>query len=97
MDRSLVLCPDGGRHHADSCASAGGCTALEPASVTCNSCHGEDTADHPKSPMPVDRSPDLCGRCHSDTRFGWQDWQGSTHYQRGKKCTTCHDAERASL
>ena len=40
-------------------------------------------ADHPKSPMPVDTSPDLCGRCHSDTRFGWQDWKVSTHYQRG--------------
>jgi predicted CXXCH cytochrome family protein len=47
--------------------------------------------------MTVDRSPDLCGRCHSDTRFGWQDWQGSTHYQRGMNCTTCHDPHSASL
>jgi predicted CXXCH cytochrome family protein len=45
----------------------------------------------------VDRSPDLCARCHSDTRFGWQDWQGSTHYQRGMNCTTCHDPHSASL
>ncbi|OGO40915.1 MAG: hypothetical protein A2Z03_03145 [Chloroflexi bacterium RBG_16_56_8] len=66
-------------------------------SVTCESCHADAPADHPKSPMPVDRSPDLCGRCHSDTRFGWQDWQGSTHYQRGMNCTTCHDAHSASL
>ncbi len=65
--------------------------------VTCQACHGEAPADHPKSPMPVDRSPDLCGRCHSDTRFGWQDWKVSTHYQRGMNCTTCHDPHSASL
>lgn len=65
--------------------------------VTCEACHGELTADHPKGPMPVNRSPDLCGRCHSDTRFGWQDWQGSTHYQRGMDCAVCHDPHSASL
>ena len=65
--------------------------------VTCQACHGEAPADHPKSPMPVDSSPDLCGRCHSDTRFGWQDWKVSTHYQRGMDCTTCHDPHSASL
>jgi predicted CXXCH cytochrome family protein len=71
--------------------------AWESDSITCEACHGEAPADHPKSPMPVDRSPDLCGRCHSDTRFGWQDWQGSTHYQRGMSCTTCHDPHSAAL
>jgi predicted CXXCH cytochrome family protein len=47
--------------------------------------------------MPVNRSPDLCGRCHSDTRFGWQEWKVSTHYQRGMDCVTCHDPHSASL
>ena len=65
--------------------------------VSCEACHGPMKADHPKSPMPVDASPQLCARCHSDTRFGWQDWQGSTHYQRGMNCTTCHDPHSASL
>jgi predicted CXXCH cytochrome family protein len=65
--------------------------------VTCQACHGESNGDHPKSPMPIDKSPDLCGRCHSDTRFGWQDWKVSTHYQRGMNCTTCHDPHSASL
>ncbi len=65
--------------------------------VTCEACHGPASSDHPKSPMPVDRSPDLCGRCHSDTRFGWQDWKVSTHYQRGMDCATCHDPHSASL
>lgn len=65
--------------------------------VTCEACHGEAPADHPKTPMPVNRSTDLCGQCHSDTRFGWQDWKVSTHYQRGMDCTTCHDPHSASL
>jgi predicted CXXCH cytochrome family protein len=67
------------------------------AGVTCEACHGPASSDHPNSPMPVDRSPDLCGRCHSDTRFGWQDWKVSTHYQRGMDCATCHDPHSASL
>ena len=65
--------------------------------VTCEACHGPAPADHPKTPMPVDRSTDMCGRCHSDTRFGWQDWKVSTHYQRGMDCATCHDPHSASL
>ncbi len=65
--------------------------------VTCEACHNPVPTDHPKSPMPVDRSTDLCGRCHSDTRFGWQDWKVSTHYQRGMDCATCHDPHSASL
>jgi predicted CXXCH cytochrome family protein len=65
--------------------------------VACEACHGPMVAGHPKEPMPVDRSPDLCARCHSDARFGWQEWQGSAHYQRGMNCTTCHDPHSASL
>lgn len=65
--------------------------------VACEACHGPMTAGHPKEPMPVDRSSDLCARCHSDTRFDWQQWQGSTHYQRGMSCITCHDPHSASL
>ena len=65
--------------------------------VSCEACHGPMKADHPKSPMPVDATPQLCARCHSDTCFDWQDWQGSTHYQRGMNCTTCHDPHSASL
>lgn len=65
--------------------------------VACEACHSPAPADHPKSPMPVDRSTDLCGRCHSDTRFGWQAWKVSTHYQRGMDCTVCHDPHGAAL
>jgi predicted CXXCH cytochrome family protein len=69
----------------------------EAAGVTCEACHGPANPDHPKTPMTVDRTTDLCGRCHSDTRFGWQDWTVSTHYQRGMDCATCHDPHSASL
>ncbi len=69
----------------------------ESDSVSCSACHVDEGGDHPKTTISTDTSPDLCGRCHSDTRFGWQDWQGSTHYQRGMECTTCHDPHSASL
>jgi predicted CXXCH cytochrome family protein len=65
--------------------------------VACETCHGALVEDHPKEPMPVYRQSDLCARCHSDVRFGWQDWQGSTHFQRGMSCATCHDPHSASL
>ena len=69
----------------------------ESADISCSACHVDEGGEHPKTTISTDTSPDLCGRCHSDTRFGWQDWQGSTHYQRGMECTTCHDPHSASL
>lgn len=86
---ACLVCHTTGYDPATATYKAGG--------VTCEACHGEAPADHPKSPMPIDRTTDLCGRCHSDTRFGWQDWKVSTHYQRGMDCTTCHDPHSASL
>jgi predicted CXXCH cytochrome family protein len=65
--------------------------------VTCSACHLDESGNHPKTTMSVDDSPNLCGRCHSDTRFGWGEWEGSTHYARGMECTTCHDPHSASL
>lgn len=65
--------------------------------VTCESCHSPVPTDHPKSPMPVEKSTELCGRCHTDTRFAPQDSQASTHYERGLDCATCHDPHSTSL
>jgi len=65
--------------------------------VSCEACHGPAPADHPNQPMPVYRTADLCGRCHSDTRFGWTEWKVSVHYQREMTCTVCHDPHSASL
>jgi predicted CXXCH cytochrome family protein len=65
--------------------------------VTCEACHGSAPADHPTTPMTIDRSPDLCIRCHSDTRFGVDDWKTSKHSQLGMDCATCHDPHSATL
>jgi len=65
--------------------------------VTCEACHGPASSEHPKSPMPVNRSPELCSNCHTDTRFGWNEYQGSTHYQDGIDCATCHDPHSTTL
>jgi hypothetical protein len=65
--------------------------------ISCQSCHGPVLRDHPKSPMPVNRSPDLCVSCHSASSFGLQDWKTSKHSQTGMDCATCHDPHSASL
>ena len=65
--------------------------------VTCEACHGSAPADHPQSPMTIDRSPDLCIRCHSNTNFGVEDWKTSKHSQLGMDCATCHDPHSATL
>jgi predicted CXXCH cytochrome family protein len=65
--------------------------------VTCEACHGSVLPDHPKSPMPIDRSPDLCIRCHSNSSFGVEDWNASKHNQLGMECATCHDPHSATL
>ncbi|MBN2385840.1 MAG: hypothetical protein JXB85_02390 [Anaerolineales bacterium] len=65
--------------------------------VACTACHNPVPTNHPEEPMPVQDTTELCGQCHSDARFGWQEWQTSTHYQRGMDCTVCHDPHSASL
>jgi predicted CXXCH cytochrome family protein len=69
--------------------------------VSCEACHGPVPAGHSSdpiaNPVPVDRTSDLCGRCHSGDRFNVADWQSSTHFQRGMTCTVCHDPHSATL
>lgn len=65
--------------------------------VTCAACHVDDGGEHPKTTMSVDASGGTCGNCHTDARFGLEDWEGSTHYAAGMDCTTCHDPHNASL
>jgi predicted CXXCH cytochrome family protein len=66
-------------------------------SVSCQSCHTPIPANHPTDKMPVDTSPDLCGKCHSDPRFSTENWKLSTHYQRDMTCSVCHDAHTAGM
>jgi predicted CXXCH cytochrome family protein len=69
----------------------------EASSVACTACHTPVPADHPNEKMPIDTTPDLCGKCHSDPRFTTQDWQLSAHYQRGMSCSVCHDPHTAGM
>ena len=65
--------------------------------VTCAACHTDKGGEHPKTTMSVESTPNTCGTCHTDTRFGLQAWEGSTHYQKGMDCSSCHDPHNASL
>lgn len=73
----------------------------ETEGVSCSACHGPVPANHSSdpvaNPVPMDRSSNLCGRCHSGERFNVQEWQSSTHFQRGMSCTVCHDSHSATL
>lgn len=62
--------------------------------VTCASCHGPFTEDHPKNPMPSDRSAELCGSCHQETLF---EWQVSKHRLAQMDCVDCHGQHETSL
>jgi len=59
--------------------------------ISCEACHGPIPEDHPTQAMPVDKSNQLCAKCHNDSRFGWDDWKTSVHYQQDMTCSTCHD------
>ena len=65
--------------------------------VSCEACHKDEGGDHPNTPLSVDKTESLCGGCHTDTRFGWMEWEGSTHYKNGMACTNCHDPHSASV
>jgi predicted CXXCH cytochrome family protein len=79
-------------------------TGYDPASgvsladgVDCLACHNPIPSNHPTDNMPVDTSPDLCGKCHSDPSFATGEWQLSAHYQRGMTCSVCHDPHTAGM
>ena len=65
--------------------------------VDCTACHNPMPIDHPKQPAPIDNTPALCAKCHSDPRFSTSEWTMSAHYQAGMSCTVCHDPHRAAL
>lgn len=71
--------------------------SIESEGVTCTVCHSPVPANHPDATVPVDKSPELCGRCHSDPRFAADNWKLSAHYQRDMTCTVCHDQHSAGM
>ena len=70
---------------------------FEAEGVTCEACHAPIPPDHPNDNMPVDKSPDLCGKCHSDSRFATENWEMSVHYQRSMNCSVCHNPHTADM
>jgi predicted CXXCH cytochrome family protein len=66
----------------------------EDEGITCERCHNPAPANHPQEPMPVARSSELCGDCHTETYF---QWQASVHRQNDLGCETCHDPHGSQL
>ena len=62
--------------------------------IHCSACHQPLEPDHPNKPMPIDRSVELCGKCHIQARF---EWEVSTHGQLGVACVSCHNQHKTSL
>ena len=69
----------------------------EADTITCAACHNPVPANHPEENMPVDKTTDLCGKCHSDSRFTSSNWTTSAHYQRAMTCTVCHNPHTAGM
>lgn len=65
--------------------------------VSCVACHMDEGGDHPKTTMSVDLTGGTCGTCHTDERFGREEWETSAHFASGMDCATCHDPHNASL
>jgi predicted CXXCH cytochrome family protein len=65
--------------------------------VACEACHNPIPANHPEQDMPVNKTTDLCRTCHSEARFGWDEWKVSVHFQNNIVCTTCHDSHSTSF
>ena len=70
---------------------------LKAEGVVCTACHSPIPTNHPTDNMPIDASPNLCGRCHSDPRFVTENWKLSAHYQRSMTCSVCHDPHSAGM
>jgi predicted CXXCH cytochrome family protein len=69
----------------------------EASSVACTSCHAPVPTNHPTDKIPIDTTPDLCGKCHSDPRFSTENWRLSAHYARDMTCSVCHDPHSAGM
>ncbi len=62
--------------------------------VTCSACHTPQSSGHPLAAMDVNRSPELCGTCHTDALL---QEQTSKHSAKGVECVTCHDPHATSI
>ena len=62
--------------------------------IACEVCHSPEIAVHPLAPMSMDRSAELCGKCHTDATL---QWKTSKHSVKGVDCVACHDPHATGL
>lgn len=65
--------------------------------VACEACHSPVPENHPDQDIPVNKTTELCRNCHTEARFGWDEWKVSVHFQNNIVCTTCHDSHSTSF
>ena len=56
--------------------------------MSCESCHGEVTGQHPPMPVPILADSEYCGSCHTTTL---SEWHRSAHAAEDIGCMDCHD------
>jgi predicted CXXCH cytochrome family protein len=66
----------------------------QESSIYCTACHNPIEENHPEQLMPTDRSADLCGSCHLQAQY---DWQQSLHGELGIACVSCHRQHGTTL
>lgn len=66
----------------------------EAQGISCVACHGEIPADHPKTPVNLDKANTVCKDCHTVT---FAEFRASLHNDKGLQCTSCHYAHENGL
>lgn len=56
--------------------------------ISCVSCHGEVTTEHPPATVPIKADSEYCGTCHTTT-LG--EWHQTGHASSEIGCMDCHD------
>jgi len=60
----------------------------EAEGVSCKSCHGTTTSNHPPEIVPTKADADYCGSCHTTTL---SEWRKTGHSPSDVGCMDCHD------
>ncbi|NIP43067.1 MAG: hypothetical protein GWO08_01725 [Gammaproteobacteria bacterium] len=66
----------------------------EEDNIHCKACHTPVEVNHPNIPMPTNRSGALCGGCHIQAFFEWQE---SEHHNAEVACIDCHSQHTTDL
>ena len=66
----------------------------EEDNIHCKACHTPVALNHPDDPMPTNRAGSLCGSCHIQAFFEWQE---SEHRNAEVTCIDCHSQHTTDL